>query len=116
MQNDIMVKGTVHKVEHSVTQNGSHKTVFNLSVYQGKVDTQYVSSIWFNYVTAWGKLPLIDKQRDVIIDGYFKGYKDKNGELKSVLTAKRVLVDGVDIMQPQQAPQSVQDAYGDLPF
>lgn len=109
MQNDIMVKGTVHKVEHSVTENGSQKTVFNLSVYQGKVDNQYVPNISFNYVTAWSKLPLVDKQRNVIVDGYFKGYKNKNGELKSVLTAKRVLVDGVDIMQPQQAPQSFDD-------
>ena len=112
MENDIMVKGTVHNVEHSVTQNGLEKTVFNLSVFQGKVGDQYLPSHWFNYVTAWGNIPLVNKQRNVVIDGYFKGYKDSNGVFRSILTAKRVLVDGVDIMKIPQAPQS----FDDLPF
>lgn len=113
MENTIMVKGTVHKPRNFTTKNGGG-TSFNLSVFTGKkIDDQYPPALWFNDVTIFETLSLVDKQRDVIVDGFFVSDKGQDGIIRSKLIAKHVLVPNA---QPQQAPQSVQNIYGDLPF
>lgn len=109
MENTIMVKGTVHKPRNFQTKNGGG-TSFNLSVYQGKkIDNQYPPSLWFNDVTIFEPLSLHDKQKDVVVDGYFVSEKGQDGVIRSKLIAKRVFIANAQL---QKAPQ-VED---DLPF
>lgn len=113
MENTIMVKGTVHKPRNFQHENGAG-TSFNLSVYQGKkIDGQYPPSLWFNDVTIFEPLALHDKQKDVVVDGYFRSEKGQDGVIRSKLIAKRVFVSNT---QPQKAPQNESDIFQDLPF
>jgi hypothetical protein len=114
MENTIMVKGTVHSPESFFSKEGKEGTRFKLAVYAGKMDGGYAPSVWYT-VKIMERLSLNDKQRDVVVDGYFGASKATDGSDRvfHTLWAKRVLVPNAT---PQQAPQSVQDAYGDLPF
>ena len=114
MENTIMVKGTVHEPESFFSKEGKQGTKFKLAVYAGKIGTEYAPSVWYN-VKIMEPIILANKQRDVVVDGYFGSHKATDGSDRvfHTLWAKRVLVPNA---QPQQAPQSVQNIYGDLPF
>ena len=112
MENTIMAKGTVHKLKQFPLRDGAVGTSFSLAVYTGKVGDEYAPTLWFN-VTCYDPVSLHEKQKDVVVDGYFKAEKGQDGKIYTKLIAKRVLVPNA---QPQQAPQSVQNIYGDLPF
>jgi hypothetical protein len=121
MENTIMVKGTVHKLKQFSMKDGAVGTSFSLAVYTGKVGGEYAPTLWFN-VTSYDPVSLHEKQKDVVIDGYFKAEKsntdgwvegDECTKIYTKLIAKRVLVPNAT---PKQAPQSVQNIYGDLPF
>jgi hypothetical protein len=115
MENTIMVKGTVHNPRNFTTRNGGG-TSFNLSVFTGKkIDDQYPPSLWFNDVTIFESLSLFDKQKDVIVDGFFVSDKGKDGVIRSKLIAKRVLVPNATT--EQEIKLCLQDDYGeDIPF
>jgi hypothetical protein len=113
MENTIMVKGTVHKLKQFSMKDGAVGTSFSLAVYTGKVGEEYAPTLWFN-VTSYDPVSLHEKQKDVVVDGYFKAEKSNtDGKIYTKLIAKRVLVPNAT---PKQAPQSVQNIYGDLPF
>ena len=112
MENTIMVKGTVHSPESFFSKEGKEGTRFKLAVYAGKIGAEFAPSVWYN-VKIMEPVSLVDKQRDIIVDGFFGANKVPDGKIYHTLWAKRVLVPNAT---PKQAPQSVQDAYGDLPF
>lgn len=112
MENQIIVKGTVHKLKQFPLRDGAVGTSFSLAVYTGKVGDEYAPTLWFN-VTCYDPVSLHEKQKDVVVDGYFKAEKGQDGKIYTKLIAKRVLVSNAT---PKQAPQSVQNMYNDLPF
>ena len=74
MENTIMVKGTVHKLKQFNMKDGAVGTSFSLAVYTGKVGEEYAPTLWFN-VTSYDAVSLHEKQKDVVVDGYFKAEK-----------------------------------------
>ena len=105
MENTIMVKGTVHKLKQFTMKDGSVGTSFSLAVFTGKVGDEYAQTLWFN-VVSYDSVSLREKQKDVVVDGYFKAEKGNDGKIYTKLIAKRVLVPN---QKNQQAPQSFDD-------
>jgi hypothetical protein len=105
MENTIIVKGTAHKVKSFTLRDGSAGTSFSLAVYTGKAGEEYAPTLWFN-VTSYDSVNVHEKQKDVIVDGYFKAEKGTDGKIYTKLIAKKV------ISTQSQAPKS----FDDLPF
>lgn len=105
MQNTIIVKGTAHKVKPFTLRDGSSGVSFSLAVYTGKVGEEYAPTLWFN-VTSYEPINVHEKQKDVIVDGYFKAEKGTDGKIYTKLIAKRVT------SPESQATKS----FDDLPF
>jgi hypothetical protein len=112
MENQIIVKGRVCNLKPS---EGDKPQEFGLTLSTGKIKStgEWAKGIIYN-VTDWNNSTLENKQT-IIVEGYFKSYLGKDGTEKHQLNAKRVqIVDGK--ASTQQAPQSVQNMYSDLPF
>jgi hypothetical protein len=112
MENQIIVKGRVCNLKPS---EGDKPQEFGLILSTGRIKKtgEWAKGIIYN-VTDWNNFTLENKQT-VIVEGYFQSYLAKDGTEKHQLNAKRIELVGGNAT-PKQAPQSVQDAYGDLPF
>lgn len=105
MQNTIIVKGMAHKVKPFTLRDGSAGVSFSLAVYTGKAGEEYAPTLWFN-VISYDDVNVHEKQKDVIVDGYFKAEKGTDGKIYTKLIAKSVT------LPESQAPKS----FDDIPF